>query len=136
MPHLEYFVVAESFAIDGSTNRVSVFNVLEDISTSAFPTTFPSLVAIASWNAEPGDDARDFQAAFLVRPPGSAEPRRFDVNFRIPDRRARTLVQVVGLPLVAPGNIEFEVQLNGVHQAGHTAVVLEAQIVPTFRPLQ
>ena len=48
MPHLEYFVVAESLAIDAQTNRVSIFNVLEEVYGIAFPLHIPNIAMIAS----------------------------------------------------------------------------------------
>jgi hypothetical protein len=123
MPQLEYFLASESCAIDSQTNRVSIFNVLEEIQAAGFPTLMPGVVAMAVWNAEPGDEQRDFQAVFLVSGPGDEEPRRFPVNFRIPEARARTLIQIVGYPVNGPGQLRFEVEIDGEHKASHTATI-------------
>ena len=123
MPRLEYFIVSESIAIDSQTNRVSIFNVLEEIQSPGFPTLLPNTAIIAVWIAEAGDDQRDFQVVFSVAAPGENEPRRFPVNFRIPQARARTVIQLVGYPVPGPGEIAFAVELNGQYIASHTAIV-------------
>src|ERR1019366_5438378 len=135
MPHLEYFIVAESLAIDAQTNRVSIFNVLEDVQTPFFPVNIQNVTAIAVWNADPGDEHQDFQAVFLVSTPGAEAPLQFAVNFRIPQARARTLIQIQGLPVIGPGHLRFEVQLNGQYQAFHTATIGFMVPTPTNPPM-
>ncbi len=123
MPRLEYFLVAESLSVDAATNRVSIFNVLEEVPVPivpGFPVPLPSMVAIACWVAEPGDETRDFQASFAAHVPGEPEPRRFEVNFRMLQRRARTVLTLQWLPLTAPGEMLLEVSLNGRAVAHHS----------------
>ena len=124
MARLEFFVVSESCAIDAQTNRLSVFNVLESVTAPAFPTLLASLAIVAVWNAEPGDETRDFQASALIH----TEPaQRFDINFKLEKPRARTIVQLQGLPIQAAGTVRFEMLLNGEHKADH---IVTAEIVP------
>ena len=117
MPRLEYFIVAESYALDSQTNRVSIFNVLEDVKAPHFPAHI-SLVAIASWNAEPGDQEREFQTSLLIH--SIDGPHRFDMAFRMPEPRARTVIQLQYLPVVEAGEMRFEILLDGAHAATHT----------------
>jgi hypothetical protein len=72
MPQLEYFLIAESISVDQSTNRVSLFNVLEEIQCAPLPagtpaipgrTGIPQLVAVSSWNLSPEDQGREFQVS-------------------------------------------------------------------------
>ena len=73
MPNLEYFLICESLSTDRETNRVSLFNVLEELQvlgkeeTSAQPVPFPrQLVAVSCWNREPGDENQDYQATLKI----------------------------------------------------------------------
>ncbi len=61
MPKLEYFLVAESVSVDQQTNRISFFNVVEQVNVPVFPFTIPQIVAVASWNTEEGDAKRTFR---------------------------------------------------------------------------
>ncbi|MGA3122613.1 MAG: hypothetical protein ABSF69_17750 [Polyangiaceae bacterium] len=134
MPRLEYFLVAESLAIDALTNRVSIFNVLEEVVMPSFPSALPTVTAIACWYAEPGENPeRDFQASYVAHVQGELD-RQYDVNFRLPQRRARTYIQLQGFPAQRPGELIFELRLNGEHVAEHRitvalALTAEAPIV-------
>ena len=69
MPELEYFVVAESVSIDRDTNRVSLFNVVEEIFTSVVPFPF---VAVSGWNLT-ADEQRgsELQAGVRITKPSA-----------------------------------------------------------------
>ncbi len=69
MPKLEYFLICESTSTDQVTNRVSLFNVLENLQVlragaarQQQPSVAPFFEAVSCWNREPGDEERDFQA--------------------------------------------------------------------------
>ncbi|MBI4580026.1 MAG: hypothetical protein HY718_10015 [Planctomycetes bacterium] len=126
MPTLEYFLVARDFSVDQRTNRVSIFNIMEEIHAREFPITIPNMVILCSWNAENGDNERDFQMTLRPsldgRPVGIPQPLAH--NFRIPGRRCRNFVAVEGLPLAGPGRLLVELLLNGDHVASHTIDVV------------
>jgi hypothetical protein len=123
MAKLEFFLVAQSCAIDSHTNRMSIFDVLEDVSVSQFPACVPSIVAVASWNADPGDSEHDFQASLVIHGPDGSSPERFDVNFTLRERRARTILRLELFPIEQPGTLRFEILLNGEHRADHIITV-------------
>jgi hypothetical protein len=130
MPHLEFFVVSESFAVDASTSRVSIFNVLEEVAAVTGRPVAPSMAIVALWNREPGDEGRDFQASVIIHTSGeqtAPPPRRFDVNFRMDDARARTIIHLQNYPTPAPCEIRFELLLNGEHKANH---LVRVHVVP------
>lgn len=132
MPKLEYFIVCESISVDRDTNRVSLFNVVEDL--SAVPQGQPAivvaqLVAVSAWNREPEDSGQDFQAILRIHPPGD-EPRDFAVNFRMRQARHRLYMRVQGVPAQRPGELKFELLLNSRHAATHTITIHPAEQFP------
>lgn len=125
MPKLEYFLVCESISTDRETNRVSLFNVLEDLQvgspgTAAGPQILVSqFIAISCWNQETGDEAVDLQAMVKIHPPGG-EPKEFTTNFKMEQPRHRVAFRIQGMPKLEPGQLKFELLLNGEHVAWHT----------------
>lgn len=123
MAKLEYFVVSQSVAVDQQTNRTSIFNVLETISAPKFPVNMDEATATALWRREPGDDGKDFQV--LVRVSGAlVKPLESAANFRMEQSRHRIVVTILGLPIASPGDVKFELLLNGQHVAEHILTVI------------
>ena len=131
MPALEYFLVAESLAVDQSTNRASVFNIIDELAASSFPVVVPQMAAICAWNMSADDEGQDFQAVVRIMSPGE-ELREQRVNFLGQHRRSRLIFRVFGLPIAREGDLRFEVELNGQYQASHTVTVrLGEPVAPT-----
>jgi hypothetical protein len=105
-----------------ATDEISLVNVLEDISPDAFPTVIPKAVAVSLWNFQAGEEEQDYQATLVVKVPNNPDVR-FAMNFTKGRRRCRAVQGVLEIPLEGPGNIEFEVMLNGIHEASHTVTV-------------
>ena len=124
MARLEYFMVAESISIDVNTNRVSIFNVIEDVRCTSFPQVIAQIAAIVSWNREDGDEDQDFQAQLNIRGPMGRGPFELLCNFRF-ERSLRMRNQFVlnGIPLISEGELQVEICLNGQHQASHTIMI-------------
>lgn len=130
MPKLEYFLVCESVSVDRETNRISLFNVIEDVhlvkpgAEVSLPLVV-NFVAVSCWNQDAGDDDQDFQAILRVHTPpaddGAAQYKDLSLNFRMQSRRQRLLMRLVApiLPLAHDGKLKFELLLNGKHCAEH-----------------
>ncbi len=137
MPKLEYFLICESMSTDQETNRVSLFNVLEDLTVlgsedaaqqQSYVTS--SLMAVSCWNREPGDEDRDFQAALLIHAPGE-KVTPFRMNFKMERPRQRLVFRFQGMPKLRPGELVFELQLDGEHIASHTVNVFSSPNAPS-----
>lgn len=120
MAELEYFVVAESVSVDQLTNRVSIFNVYEELNVPAFPYQLPQLVAVCSWNTTPEDEGQDFQVSLIIHTPAGEELGRYASNFTASAKRQRTFQMFQGLAFAEPGTFRFEIKLNETHAANHT----------------
>lgn len=137
MPQLEYFIVAESCSVDQETNRLSLFNVIEELRPGAnvkvsengdqggWVLLVPELIAVSGWNPSPGDEATaEHQLTTRVSLPDGS-PREFvqPVVFD-PNRRGRVLNRIAGIQITQPGLMRIEILLDGDHVATHTVTVL------------
>lgn len=133
MAHMEFFIVSEEVSVDQQTNRLSLFNVLEQVAGSDFPLVVLSVAAVSLWVAEAGDDGRDFQCMMRVFLP-DGNRHEITSNFKFRGRRHRVIQRIQGLTINAPGLLRFEVLLNGEHQANHEVDVSRinsAELQPT-----
>ena len=119
MPSLEYFVVAESASVDQLSNRVSVYNIYDEIVVPRFPMQIGQFVSVCSWNASEEDKGQDFQVGVKLRmPDGDLGP--FNSNFIMKAKRHRSILTLPTIPISRAGTIVFEILLNGEHKASHT----------------
>lgn len=119
---MEFFLVSEDLSIDQQTNRLSLFNVLEQIKGPNFPLVLRSAAAISLWVEEDGDQGRDFQCMLRIILPNGRQ-HNFTSNFRFGSRRHRVIMRLQGFPIDEPGILQFEVLLNGEHKASHEVEV-------------
>jgi hypothetical protein len=121
MPELEYFVAAESHAVDRDTNAISIFNVFSERKFDKFPVIIPRLALISSWIASPAEiEARaEFQVGLTLRGDQRKE-EPFLINC-LCDSEFQNVVVVYNLLEVSqPSRLQFELLLNGKHTANHT----------------
>jgi hypothetical protein len=123
MARLELFVVSEGVSVDQFTNQLSLFSVLEEVTSPDFPFVLPSAAAISLWMKEAGDDDRDFQCMMRVLLP-DGNRHELTTNFRFRGRRHRVIQRIQGVPVTEPGMLRFEVLLNGEYIASHEVDVL------------
>jgi hypothetical protein len=141
MPQLEYFLVAESISVDQSTNRVSLFNILEEVQITRIPagtqipprlSGIPQVVAIGAWNIDPDEHGREYAVSLRVHVPGHSSPVQGPaLTFVAEKRRQRTILLLVGCPVGGPGEIRFELLLDGNHAASHLITAILAEDQPT-----
>jgi hypothetical protein len=116
MPDLEYLLVAESASVDQQTNRLSVFNMIEEFHAQGFPSLVPQLVVITLWSRLPGDEDKDFQQIIRLSLPGG-ESKEFPRNFTMKNVRLRMFFGFQGAKLAQPGEFRVEVLLAGKSRA-------------------
>lgn len=121
MPSIEYFVVAEDYSIDQVTNRMSIFCVLEELHAQALPVLI-DVSAITAWRIAENELGSDHQAILRVHRPGSA-PFDWRANFCPRQSRHRITQRIQGIPVETPGQIRFEMLINGQHAADHVVDV-------------
>lgn len=129
MPKLEYFLVCRAVLQDMDTDEISLVNVLDDISPESFPSSIPKAIAVSLWHFRPGELVEDFQVSLVVKVPKQND---FSVplNFAISRNRSTAFQSVLDIPVEGPGDIEFELLLNGKHQASHVITIHPAGAKP------
>src|SRR5689334_5142896 len=109
MPRLEYFLAAESISIDQATNRVSLFNVIDELGAPGFPIWVPTIYTVACLERAPGDEQVHFQAMIRLSGAPVGPPRDHPVNFVFGERiRMRLTHLIQAAQLVAPGTLVIE----------------------------
>jgi len=125
MPELKYFLVSESLSEDQTTDHVSLFNILEEL-TVQLPMLMGRLVATSSWSIPPEERGRDFQVTLRIRRPSGEvlkEAGDIAINFTAEESRERTHHDIRNLPIGEPGDWTFELLLNGEQKATHVVAV-------------
>jgi hypothetical protein len=79
-------------------------------------------MAVSLWNLQPSEERRDYQATLIVKVPGKPDVP-FAMNFSHEADRCRAVQGVLGISVDGPGEIKFEVRLNGIHAATHTVKI-------------
>lgn len=125
MPDLEYFLVARGLSIDQFSNGVTIFEVIDQMTPRRFPALIPRMVALAGWNVtqQEIDNNQMIDSALSFRLPGQQQPMDCPLAFQAMSRRHRNLANYLGVPLTEPGEIEFELRLNGQPVAHHRILI-------------
>ena len=134
MARLEYFIVCESASVDAATNKISLFNILEDIFPEEFPDDLRRVDAVALWHLDPEEERIDYHVTIRVTPPGLPVVD-FPMNLSRGRLKYRAVVGIGHIPLQAPGELVFEVQLNGTHQAYHNVTIHMVGTLPFWQEL-
>jgi hypothetical protein len=123
MAGLEFFVLAESVSIDQATNRLSVFNILEELRGRTLPRQAPQIVVVSVLLFEEEEQRREWQLALIIRDPAGVERNRFNTNIQGQSRRHRIIQQLRGYSFDSVGEWRAEIELNGEHKACHRLTV-------------
>ncbi len=113
MPTLEYFLISEGVSVDQRTNRLSIFNVFENVNAYDFPANVPLVIAVVSLIKEDEDQGKNFQLLLKIHSPEEKKTFEFSMNFIMERERHRLLLNVDNMQIKAPGIITFEIYLNG-----------------------
>ena len=92
MPDLELFLVAETYVVDQSTNRLSVINILDTMPVPA-QHIVPQLAIVASWKIHDDDKGKDFQQTIRMTVLGQPV-NEHRANFTAAHLRHRLLLHV------------------------------------------
>lgn len=100
---------ADSGSIDTTTNRLSIFNVIEEIQSALFPSTLPSLSLILA--LEKNKDESDDVSLTLIGTLNSADLFNFPLEASFDGKkRLRVIANLQGIPLDAPGRLIISVK--------------------------
>lgn len=129
MPKLEYFLLADSFAIDRDSGEVSLFHVLSSLRVPTLPCTLPRLAAIACWLFAPEEleANREHQVAVRFLIPGRAEPLIERGHLASDTRVLLSTFEVTGATFEKAGDFVTELILDEqVCETHHVAIEVVA----------
>lgn len=102
---------ADTSVVDQTTNRASLFNLLEEVITPTFPIGIYSIAVFTLWEREPAEP--DTHAELTVRlNERQLMQGQLALNFQ-QTIRCRSILTLRGLPLSEPGILLFEITLAG-----------------------
>lgn len=126
-----FFAVADSAAIDVGTNRVSIFNLLEQISSTTYPGVYPSMTVMAIASRERTEPSL-FNLTIRIGMKGQEPFVNSGLVMDFQDRiRARSLGQIAGLSVPSPGVLRFELLQEG-NLLSSWETIVERVGEPTF----
>lgn len=103
-------VCAAATATDRFSNRLSIFNILEQIPSASFPIWIPELTFAVILRRGPNDPQR-FQSTAQIRL-GNQVIATIQVAVDFENGQfARQIMNFQGLPVAAPGELEFHLPL-------------------------
>ncbi len=113
MPKLEYFLISEGVSVDQRTNRLSIFNVFENVNANKLPARVPLVVTVVSLIKEEEEQGEDLQLLLKIHSPGVEEAFEFTLNFVMERERHRLLMNIDNIVIKDSGDITFEIYING-----------------------
>jgi len=116
----------ESVVVDQFTNRVSIFNLLEEVITPTLPVGIFVVANFALWEREPGE--ADSRASLIVRMnTNQLTQLPFEIAFQ-DKSRCRTIVGLSGIVLNEVGQLTFEITVgDAIYSTWRVPVSLVAQ---------
>jgi len=106
-------VCSDSFSVDQTTNRVSLFNLLDQLRIVGFPAVIPRMTMFFFVVREPMDPERT-QATVTLRL-GTQELFSTGLELNIGSSlRSRAVINLQGVVIPAPGTVTSEIAVNGV----------------------
>ncbi|MCH8032756.1 MAG: hypothetical protein IH950_03220 [Bacteroidetes bacterium] len=112
MSKLEYFLISEGVSVDQRTNRLSIFNIFENVSADKFPASVPFVTAVVSLIKEDEDHGKDLQLLLKIHSPGVEKTFELTLNFVMESERHRLLMSIDNIKVGKSGDMTFELYLN------------------------
>jgi len=121
MINIDLFVCAEGVSIDQRTNNLSIFSIFKEIVSVGFPFIFPRLTVVTMLQRDAEDP--DPQAELRIAHDGK-EIFMGPIPVKFQNKPVtRFLFEVGGLALPNPGELEFQIYLDGKKQATYDVMV-------------
>lgn len=122
------FIISEGASIDRATNQLSVFNILEDLSSPAFPLMIQKIVATIFLERN-NEDETDFNANLVIKN-NEQEILSFPIPIKFSDKlKIRSIVTIGGLTVPSPGELCFNFNI-----ASKTSLEYKIDVNKTTKP--
>jgi hypothetical protein len=120
---LEYLLAAEAIVIDQLTNRLSIFQIIDDVAAPIFPSMLPGLSVVAGFSV--ARESQSTQRRAIIRLGGSAlgKVSEFPVDFASHGPHHRLVYRIENVALQREGELELELLVNELHLGKRTIAV-------------
>ncbi|MCH7993975.1 MAG: hypothetical protein IIB57_05970 [Planctomycetes bacterium] len=79
-------------------------------------------------NIEEDDFGKDYQLTVRIKNPSGEDEKPNRINFTAEKRRQRFIAHLINFKIDGPGQLLFELVLNGEHLASHTVDIIKAEL--------
>lgn len=127
MPELGFFLAAQDVSLDQHTNRVSIWNVFDEIPVREREEgeILPGLALVCLLYVTEEEIGDEFDFTYSLRLPGMEEEEQFtEFEIQPTQRRHRVVSRLQGLSLTQGGELTFYAHLDG-EQIGTYVINLE-----------
>jgi hypothetical protein len=120
---------SEDYVIDQATNRVSLFNLIEDMPSAVFPFAIYSFCIFSYWERENGELDTSAQLTIEI---GDTILFQSPLALTFQDQiKCRAVMKIHGLGVLGPGTMVVKVSLGDVTKGTWKVNVISApQVVP------
>jgi len=115
--------LAQSVAIDRSTNRISLFNILESLITDPKGLILQEMVAVSIWIFDKSEFGTDHQLQLSIIAPDGSAHGPFNQNFTVTAIRHRLINTFESHEFDQEGDWTFRASLDGIASASATHTV-------------
>ncbi len=112
MPKLLHSICSELISLDRITNNISIFNVLEDITSKSFPFVFPRFFITSSWQRKSDEKNIEFEARIKFTNPKKELIKNITSKWQFTKPRHRHIALFLNIKFDIPGTYNFEIYLR------------------------
>ena len=129
--NLQFIAVAEGATIDRATNRISLFNLMDEIAVPAFPVMIPTMAVANMISRDAGEEAVPVRLRITLN---EQNLLLTDIQLDFQGHlRTRGVVMIQGLIIQQPGNCVVDI-LFGDNVAGTWTIPVQAVGQPHPNP--
>jgi len=130
---LEYFLVADSIVIDQITNRVSILQIVDNVTVASFPCILPGFSTVAGF-AVPAESLGKLKRVSL-RVSGGALPQSHELatSFTSNGTHHRLVHRLDHIALECGGDLDLDIMIDGVHLGRRTISVRQSLAADSIR---
>jgi len=115
---------SEGIVVDKKSNNASVFNILEKLSSPAFPLFFPKIYFFCMLKREADEPSEYELNLHVINNENVILQQTLSANFR-DQLRHRHIMEIGGMPIPAPGQLKFSLRLNEDELASYSIEVVQ-----------
>lgn len=129
---VQFALCAQTASVDRSSNRISIFNVIDHIPTTTLPILIPTITFVSILENDQ-NEAVNFKGVFEGKFNNNVIARgEVPVSFVWSGRLARVLLTLTGIPINENGTLSFTLTIPGKVTAEAKLQVMNVANEPTI----